>query len=81
MNAALRTRDRSLIKGYFPYFKILLRGLHRLPPWDEGVHRGVKLDLSVRPLPRRVRGVGRGLRRAGAAGRVHKGEALHLVGA
>ena len=47
LNEALRSRDRSVVKPFFPYLKILLRGLHRLPPVDSTVHRGVALDLSA----------------------------------
>ena len=47
LNSALRARDRSLVKAFFSYLKILLRGLHKLDPIDDTVHRGVKKDLSV----------------------------------
>jgi hypothetical protein len=44
----LGKRDRASLKPYFPYLKLLLTALHKLPPCtDVTVNRGVKLD----PLP------------------------------
>ena len=44
LNKSLGKRDRSKLLPYFPYLKILLTALHKLPPCpDVIVNRGVKL--------------------------------------
>lgn len=45
-NTALRAQDRAKILPFFPYLKLVLRGLRKLPALDTTVYRGVKLDLS-----------------------------------
>ena len=46
LNACLRAQDRSQILPFFPYLKLVLRGLRKLPALETTVYRGVKLDLS-----------------------------------
>lgn len=40
LNKALRTADRSAAKPYFPYLRLLLSALKKLPPVVGTVHRG-----------------------------------------
>ena len=47
LNASLRAQDRSEILPFFPYLKLVLRGLRKLPALETTVYRGVKLDLSA----------------------------------
>lgn len=47
MNKLLRERNRAELKPLFPYLKLLLTALHKLPPnGSTTVWRGVKVDLS-----------------------------------
>jgi len=45
LNARLRNRDRQLLKPYFPVLKLMVGALNKLPPIDQTVYRGVKLNL------------------------------------
>lgn len=46
LNRALRSVNRKQCKPYFPYLRLLLNGLEKLPAYAGTVYRGVKLDLS-----------------------------------
>jgi len=46
LNAQLRSKDRSMIKPFFPYIKILLTGLTKLDKTPGITYRGVGLNLS-----------------------------------
>ena len=46
MNLRLRERDRVLLKPFFPYLKLLLSGLYKLPLINDPLYRGVKQNLS-----------------------------------
>jgi hypothetical protein len=46
LNATLRLKDREKLKPWFLYLRLLLNGFCRLPPIEQTVFRGVKLDLS-----------------------------------
>ena len=47
LNATLRTEDRHQLQPWFPYIKLLLTALSRLPPMsNQTVYRGIRLDLS-----------------------------------
>lgn len=47
LNAALRDRNRSTIKPWFPYLKLIIPGLQKLKPFRGQVWRGLKeVDLS-----------------------------------
>jgi len=46
LNQRLRDRDRALLKPFFPYLKLLLSGLYKLPLINVPLYRGVKRDLS-----------------------------------
>ena len=46
LNAMLRKNDRTHLKPFFPYLRLLLTGLRRLPKEERVVYRGVRLDLS-----------------------------------
>eukprot|EP00668_Euglena_longa_P035361 GGOE01045426.1.p1 GENE.GGOE01045426.1~~GGOE01045426.1.p1 ORF type:complete len:406 (+),score=102.49 GGOE01045426.1:258-1475(+) len=48
LNQLLHQRNREELKPMFPYLKLLLTGLHKLPPLALTVFRGVKADLSVK---------------------------------
>ena len=41
LNKALRNQNRSSLKPWFPYLKLLLTGLYKLPPCPAKVWRGV----------------------------------------
>ncbi|CAF1479516.1 unnamed protein product [Rotaria sordida] len=48
LNATLRSKNRSKLKSWFLYLRLLLAALFRLPPLPQlTVFRGVKLDLSA----------------------------------
>jgi len=47
LNELLRTRNRDLLKPFFPYLKILLTGMFKLTPLSTTVFRGVKADLCA----------------------------------
>jgi hypothetical protein len=47
LNAALRSVDRDKLEPWFPYLKLFLTALSRLPTTHRFVFRGVKLDLSA----------------------------------
>jgi hypothetical protein len=47
LNRCLRNRDRDLVKPFFPYLRLLLGGLRKLPKRTRTVYRGVKRDLSA----------------------------------
>eukprot|EP00802_Teleaulax_amphioxeia_P009581 Tamp_09601.p1 GENE.Tamp_09601~~Tamp_09601.p1 ORF type:complete len:384 (-),score=76.18 Tamp_09601:385-1536(-) len=42
LNALLRQRDRSRLKPFFPYLKLVLDARHKLPRYEGTVWRGVK---------------------------------------
>ena len=42
----MRERNRDLLKHFFPYLKLLLSGLYKLPLINVSLYRGVKRDLS-----------------------------------
>jgi hypothetical protein len=48
INALMRQRARTLLKPFFSYIKLLLKGLYKLslPDAPETVYRGVKLNLA-----------------------------------
>ena len=46
MNQHLRRRDRSAFKPFFPFLRLLLTALQKLPRADVVVYRGVKIDLA-----------------------------------
>eukprot|EP00667_Euglena_gracilis_P002540 EG_transcript_2542 len=46
LNKLLRQRQRKGLKTLFPYLKLLLTALHKLPPCRLTVFRGVKADLA-----------------------------------
>ncbi len=46
LNERLRNADRNKLKPFFPYLKLILKGLYKLPVVDNTVYRGVKRDLS-----------------------------------
>jgi len=46
LNQRLRDRDRKKLLPFFPYLRILLSGLNKLPPHDGKIWRGVKIDLT-----------------------------------
>lgn len=45
LNAVLRSEDRKKIMKYFPYLRLLLEALGRLPKKDTTLWRGVSVDL------------------------------------
>merc|ERR1711865_416564 len=45
LNNVLRSEDRGKIKRYFPYLRLLLEALGRLPQKPKTVWRGVGMDL------------------------------------
>ena len=45
LNNALRTEDRNAVRPFFPYLRLLLGGLRKLPVVNRPVFRGVKLPL------------------------------------
>ena len=47
VNAACRSNDRTKVKPYFPYLKLLHAALARLQPIERIVYRGVKEDLRT----------------------------------
>ncbi|CAF1450934.1 unnamed protein product [Rotaria sordida] len=46
LNVALRSEDRHKIKPWFPYLKLLMTALHKLPSFQGIVWRAVQIDLS-----------------------------------
>jgi len=47
LNTLLRSRDRTQLKVFFPHLKLLLTAIHKLPPCDATVCRGVPgVDFS-----------------------------------
>lgn len=48
LNMHLRTPDRTKLKPWFLYLKLILTGLSRLPSIQRAIYRGVKLDLSAK---------------------------------
>jgi hypothetical protein len=46
LNETLRTEDRQKLKPWFPYLKLFITALCRLPSINDTVYRGVKADLS-----------------------------------
>ena len=46
LNLRLRERDRNLLKPFFPYLKLFLSGLYKLPLINDPLYRGVKQNLS-----------------------------------
>lgn len=47
LNEALRSLDRAKVKAYFPYLRLLLAALDKLPKSIKMLYRGVALDLSL----------------------------------
>jgi hypothetical protein len=45
LNATLRSEDRNKLQAWFPYLKLFLTALERLPPKHRTIYRGVKRDL------------------------------------
>lgn len=48
LNRLLRSRERQLLKPFFPYLKLLLLARDKLPKYSGTVWRGVKEDLRGR---------------------------------
>jgi len=46
LNQRLREADRKAIQPFFPYLKLLLTAINKLPKKESTVWRGVKCDLS-----------------------------------
>lgn len=46
VNKLLRAEDRTLLKPFFPYLRLALTGMRRLPKEDVTVYRGIALPLS-----------------------------------
>merc|ERR1712232_924099 len=46
LNKVLRASDRSGIRPYFLYLRLLLNALSKLPSYKGVVFRGIRLDLS-----------------------------------
>ena len=46
LNATLRSEDRDKLEPWFPYLKLFLTALSRLPSQERTVFRGIKLNLS-----------------------------------
>eukprot|EP00933_Yihiella_yeosuensis_P061718 TRINITY_DN64546_c0_g1_i1.p1 TRINITY_DN64546_c0_g1~~TRINITY_DN64546_c0_g1_i1.p1 ORF type:complete len:685 (-),score=135.60 TRINITY_DN64546_c0_g1_i1:156-2210(-) len=46
LNAALRDPDRKQVNKFFPYLRLFLTALHKLPCTKQQLYRGVALDLS-----------------------------------
>ncbi|CAF1388436.1 unnamed protein product [Rotaria sordida] len=46
LNVALRSDDRHKIKPWFPYLKLFMTALHKLPSFQGIVWRAVQIDLS-----------------------------------
>jgi len=47
LNEALRAKDRSKVKPFFPFLKLLLTGLGKIPKENGDFWRGVKRDLHA----------------------------------
>lgn len=47
LNKTLRKKDRNALKPWFPYLKLILTALSRLPAIEGTVYRGVQLNLSA----------------------------------
>mmetsp|Transcript_71823 Transcript_71823/g.134312 ORF Transcript_71823/g.134312 Transcript_71823/m.134312 type:complete len:203 (-) Transcript_71823:89-697(-) len=45
LNEVLRSEDRGKIKKFFPYLRLLLEALGRLPQQNKELYRGVSVDL------------------------------------
>lgn len=45
LNTTLRSEDRSLLQDWFPYLKLFISALLKIPSTRQEVFRGVKLDL------------------------------------
>lgn len=46
LNKLLRDEDRTALQPFFPYLRLLLTALRRLPKIERNVYRGVGLDLQ-----------------------------------
>ncbi|CAF4657873.1 unnamed protein product [Rotaria socialis] len=46
LNETLRSADRNKLKPWFPYLKLILTALKKVPSFYGTVYRGVKLDLT-----------------------------------
>eukprot|EP00729_Bicosta_minor_P024848 gene24848-30236_t len=46
LNTLLRDEDRTALQPFFPYLRLLLTALRRLPKIERNVYRGVGLDLQ-----------------------------------
>ncbi|UJR18188.1 hypothetical protein I4U23_005089 [Adineta vaga] len=47
LNEHLRSEDRSILKSWFLYLKLILNGLLKIPSSSRDLFRGVKLNLSA----------------------------------
>ena len=57
LNLRLRGRNRAELKPFFPYLKLLLSGLYKLPLINVPLYRGVKQDLSEMYIKKRTKKV------------------------
>lgn len=48
LNRALRSDDRSKVKPWFPFLKLLITALRQLPKFKGPVWRGLKKDVSAK---------------------------------
>ena len=46
LNRSLRERDRSKIKAFLPFLRLMMSGLHKIPIVAQTVYRGVRKDLT-----------------------------------
>ena len=46
LNRGLRERDRSKIKAFLPFLRLMMSGLHKIPMVAQTVYRGVRKDLA-----------------------------------
>jgi N-acetylneuraminic acid mutarotase len=47
LNATLRSENREAVKSFFPFLRLLLAALQRLPSYSGTVYRGSRKDLST----------------------------------
>lgn len=46
LNNTLRQEDRDSLKPWFPYLRLLIGALSRLPPVNDMIYRGVRIDMK-----------------------------------
>ena len=46
LNRLLREKNRALLKPFFPYIRLYMSALRRIPPQKAKLYRGVKLNLT-----------------------------------